>query len=57
MYILIKFTLIFQFTTGFVCVIQPVSSEYWAEEKEYLNQCLQKKRAPAEFQESCGFNT
>lgn len=55
MYILIKSTLIFQFTTGFVCVIQPVSSEYGAEEKECLNRCLQKKCAPAEFQESCDF--
>lgn len=36
MYILIKSSVIFQFTTGFVCIIQPVSSEHWAEGKEYL---------------------
>lgn len=36
MYILIKSSVIFQFTTGFVYIIQPVSSEHWAEGKEYL---------------------
>lgn len=56
MYILIKFSLIFQFTIGFVCIIQPVSPEYWVEDKEHLNQGPWKKLVPAEFQESCGFN-
>lgn len=48
MYILIKSSLIFQFTIGFVCIIQPVSPEYWVEEKEHLNHGLWKKLVPAE---------
>lgn len=57
MYILIKSSLIFPFTSGCVCVIEPASSEHRAEEKEYLNQCPWKRRVPAELQESCDFNT
>lgn len=31
LYIVINSNVILQFTTGFVCIIQPVSSKYWAQ--------------------------
>lgn len=50
MYIVINSNVILQFTTGFVCVIQPMSSKYWVEE-EYWAQ-FWKKCVPAQVQET-----